>query len=388
MGKSCSAIVQGTIDSTRQRGYYKRVREELTVPLPALPGAAPSAFYFEPRGVKPHARGWLVDLGNFHRRDPGVAVLRPPRHQPQGSRSFEPRGRSLDGGWVTLGLSFAVLLWVWQGSEPSLKYLQGYLLEYSLSVDNVFVFALIFTYFAVAPAYQHRVLFWGILGAMVFRGIFIFAGAALLHNFHWMFYILGAFLVYTGIRLAWSSDVEVEPGENPVLRLLRRLVPLTEEYHGQRFFVRKAGQLMATPMLAVLVVVETTDVVFAVDSVPAILGITIDPFIVFTSNVFAILGLRALYFLLAGMIRSLDYLSMGLGVILALVGVKMLSKDFLKASFDYELPDFLSLGVIALVLVMAVAASLLLPPRKKPEAEPQPAPPPQPSATGADGTPS
>jgi tellurite resistance protein TerC len=289
-------------------------------------------------------------------------------------------------GWVTLGLAFAVLLWVWQGSEPSLAYITGYLVEYSLSVDNVFVFALIFTYFAVAPEYQHRVLFWGIVGAMVFRGIFIFAGVALLQNFHWMFYILGAFLVYTGIKLARNSGIEVEPGENPVLRLLRRLVPLTEEYHGQRFFVRHAGKLMATPMLAVLVVVETTDVVFAVDSVPAILGITLDPFIVFTSNVFAILGLRALYFLLAGMIRALDYLSMGLGIILALVGLKMLSKDLLEMWFHYELPTVLSLGVIALVLIAAVAASLLLPPREKPEAEPEPAAPPQPSPTGADGT--
>ena len=287
-------------------------------------------------------------------------------------------------GWVSLGLSFAVLLWFWQGSEPSLAYITGYLVEYSLSVDNVFVFALIFTYFAVAPEYQHRVLFWGILGAMFFRGIFIFAGVALLQNFEWMFYILGAFLVYTGIKLARNSGVEVEPGENPVLRLLRRLVPLTEEYHGQRFFIRKAGQLVATPMLAVLVVVETTDVVFAVDSVPAILGITTDPFIVFTSNVFAILGLRALYFLLAGMIRALDYLSMGLGIILALVGLKMVSKIPLKEFFHYELPTVISLAVIALVLIVAVAASLLLPPRENPEAEPSPAPP-QPSPTGADG---
>ena len=282
--------------------------------------------------------------------------------------------------WVSLGLAFAVLLWVWQGPEQSLAYLAGYLVEKGLSVDNVFVFALIFTYFAVAPAYQHRVLFWGILGALIFRGIFIAAGTALLHNFSWTIYILGAFLVYTGFRLVRSSDIEVEPGENPVLRLLRRLVPLTEEYHGQRFFVRKAGGLMATPMFAVLVVVETTDVVFAVDSVPAVLAITPDPFIVYTSNVFAILGLRALYFLLAGMMRTLHHLATGLGVILAFVGVKMLISDF------YHLPIALSLGVIALVLAASVVASLLFPPREEPEAEQQPAPQPQPSTTGADGT--
>ncbi|HVM36178.1 MAG TPA: TerC family protein [Actinomycetota bacterium] len=254
--------------------------------------------------------------------------------------------------WIVLGLSFGVIVWVWQGGHAAGEYLAGYLIEKSLSVDNIFVFALIFSYFAVPAKYQHRLLFWGVLGALVFRAAFIAGGAALLENFHWTIYVFGAFLVLTGIRMALHKDQEIHPEKNPVLKFVRRIFPITDDYHGQHFFVRNAGKIMATPMLAVLVVVETTDIIFAVDSIPAIFAVTRDTFLVFTSNAFAILGLRALYFLLAGMIERFTYLKIGLSVILVYVGIKMLISEI------YKIDPWVSLAVIAVVLTAAVVASL------------------------------
>ncbi len=254
--------------------------------------------------------------------------------------------------WIALGLLFGLLIFVWQGGTAAAEYLAGYLIEKSLSVDNIFVFALIFSYFAVPAAYQHRILFWGVLGAIVFRAIFIAAGAALLDSFHWIIYVFGAFLVYTGFKMVRHTEGEVHPERNPALRLLRRIMPVTTEYHGQRFFVRQAGNLWATPLFAVLLVVETTDIIFAVDSIPAIFAVTRDPFLVFTSNAFAILGLRALYFLLADMMGRFVYLKVGLGVLLVFVGAKMLVSEF------YKVPIWASLLVIGVILATAVVASL------------------------------
>jgi tellurite resistance protein TerC len=254
--------------------------------------------------------------------------------------------------WIALGLTFGAIVWLWQGPEAGGEYLAGYLIEKSLSVDNIFVFALVFGYFAVPAAYQHRVLFWGVFGALVFRAIFIAAGASLLDQFHWMIYVFGAFLVITGIRMARSNDEHVDPGKNPVLRAFRRFVPLTDELRGERFFVKESGRRLATPLLAVLVVVETTDIIFAIDSIPAIFAVTTDTFLVFTSNAFAILGLRALYFLLAGMIGRFTYLKVGLAAVLAFVGVKMLISEV------YKIPIWLSLTVIATAIAGSVIVSL------------------------------
>ncbi len=254
--------------------------------------------------------------------------------------------------WITLGLSFAgVVAWAW-GATAAGEYLAGYLIEKSLSVDNIFVFALLLSYFAVPKENQHRVLFWGVLGALVFRAIFIAAGATLLDTFSWTIYVFGAFLVLTGVKMARHDGGEVHPDRNPVLRVVRRLVPLTPEYHGQRFFVKDGVRRLATPMLAVLVAIETTDVLFAVDSIPAIFAVTDEPFLVFTSNAFAILGLRALYFLLAGMMNRFVYLKLGLAGVLVFVGAKML------VSGVYHLPVWASLLVIAGILATSVVASL------------------------------
>ena len=264
------------------------------------------------------------------------------------------------GVWVALGLTFGGIIWLWQGPEAGGEYLAGYLIEKSLSVDNIFVFALIFGYFAVPAAYQHRVLFWGVFGALVFRAIFIAAGATLLDQFHWMIYVFGAFLVITGIRMARSSDEHVDPGKNPVLRTFRRFVPMTDGLRDEHFFVKETGRRLATPLLAVLVVMETTDIIFAIDSIPAIFAVTTDTFLVFTSNAFAILGLRALYFLLAGMIGRFAYLKIGLAFVLAFVGVKMLISDW------YHLPIWLSLTVIATAIAISVIVSLRRPPAEIP----------------------
>jgi tellurite resistance protein TerC len=255
--------------------------------------------------------------------------------------------------WVTLGLSFAVVVWSWENGQAATEYLTGYVIEKSLSVDNIFVFAIIFTYFSVPLRYQHNVLFWGIFGALVFRAIFIFAGVALLEQFHWMVYVFGAFLVFTGIRMWFHTDEHVHPERNPVLRLLRRFFPISKDFDGARFFTVENGKRLATPLLAILVVIETTDIVFAVDSIPAILAITQDRFLIFSSNAFAILGLRALYFLLAGIMDRFIYLKNGLSFVLAFVGVKML-----LTAFHIEINTLLSLGIITVALTISIVASL------------------------------
>jgi tellurite resistance protein TerC len=263
--------------------------------------------------------------------------------------------------WVLLSLAFNGLVYHFRGPDAGLEFLTGYLLEKALSVDNIFVFVLIFSYFQVPARYQHRVLFWGVLGALVMRAAMILAGTYLIHHFHWIIYVFGAFLVFTGIRMARQDETDFEPESNPVMGLIRRFIPVSASYHGQKFFAQERsadGSLLrrvATPLFVVLVLVETTDLIFAVDSIPAVFAVTTDPFIVYTSNVFAILGLRALYFLLAGVIHKFHYLKIGLSVVLVLVGLKML------VSGIYVVPIALSLGVIALVLGVSVAASLMFP---------------------------
>jgi len=255
--------------------------------------------------------------------------------------------------WVVMGTSFGGVIWWLEGSTLATEYITGYLIEKSLSVDNIFVFALIFSYFAVPLKFQHNVLFWGIFGALVFRAIFIFAGIALLEQFHWTIYIFGGFLIATGIRMFFHQDEDIHPENNPVLKALRRFAPISKDYDEAKFFTVENGRRMVTPLLAVLVVVETTDIIFAVDSIPAILAITQDQFLVFSSNAFAILGLRALYFLLAGVMDRFIYLKAGLATVLVYVGVKMvLGGDI------YKIPTLVSLGVIALTLTVAIVLSL------------------------------
>jgi tellurite resistance protein TerC len=255
------------------------------------------------------------------------------------------------------------------GHEKALNFLTGYLIEESLSVDNLFVFLLIFTYFCVPAAYQHRVLFWGILGAIFMRGLFIVTGLTLLANLHWVIYIFGAFLIYTAARLAFKKEEKIKPESNPILRLFRRFVPLTKKYHGNHFLVKRRGRRLATPLLLVLVVIETTDIIFAVDSVPAVLAITQDPFIVYTSNIFAVMGLRSLYFALAGVIQRFYYLNYGLAAILAFLGLKMIFSELHKvqipwiASLGYEVPVGVSLGVVLGILLISALFSLFRPGR-------------------------
>jgi tellurite resistance protein TerC len=278
-----------------------------------------------------------IDLGVFHRRAHAVSRR-------------EAFAWSIV--WIVVSLVFNTYVWLWQGKEKGLEFFTGYLVEKSLSLDNLFVFLMIFMYFGVLEKYQHRVLYWGILGALIMRGVMIAAGAALIERFDWVIYIFGGFLVYTGIKFARQSGVSVHPEKNPVLKLVRRLIPITKDFHEQHFFVREGGRWMATPLFVVLVLVETSDVLFAVDSIPAIFGITRDPFIVFTSNVFAILGLRALYFLLANIMPMFRYLGMGLGIILAYVGMKMLLHEVLKV------PVWVSLLVITVVLAGSLGYSV------------------------------
>jgi tellurite resistance protein TerC len=266
--------------------------------------------------------------------------------------------------FVLMAALFAVYLGVAFGAKTALEFVTGYLIEYALSVDNLFVFLVIFTYFAVPAELQHRVLFWGILGALVLRGIFIVAGAALLAKFSWMIFVFGAFLVYTGIKLLFVGDSEADPSRNPVLQLAQRFLRVTPRYHGKHFFVRENAALTATPLFLTLLVVELTDVVFAVDSIPAIFAVTRDPFLVFSSNIFAILGLRSLYFVLADMMGRFHYLKYGLGLVLSFVGLKMLTSSW------WHLPVVVSLSVIVLLLAGAVAASWLFPP-KKPKRPPE-----------------
>jgi len=288
-----------------------------------------------------------LDLGVFHRKS----------HTVSGKEAL-----TWSLVWITLSLVFnAVIYFFWDGmmpgsgytnSEAALAFLTGYLIEKSLSVDNIFIFIMIFSFFAVPAAYQHRILFWGILGALVMRGALIFVGAALLKEFHWIIYLFGAFLIFTGIRMALHKDEEMHPDQNPLVKLFRKLMPVTENYEDDKFFIRRAGKLMATPLFLVLLIIESTDLIFAVDSIPAIFAVTQEPFIVYTSNVFAILGLRALYFLLADVVDKFQYLKLGLSAVLTFVGVKMVIVDL------YKIPVGLSLGIIAGILTISVVASL------------------------------
>ena len=287
----------------------------------------------------------VLDLSVFHRRAHAVRMR---------------EALIWTGVWIGMALLFNLGVYLWFGARTGLEFLTGYLIEKALSVDNIFVFLVIFAYFRVPGALQHRVLFWGILGALVTRAIFILLGAALLHRFHWVIYLFGGFLVFTGIKLLFQGEGEVHPERNPVLRLFARLVPTVTDYRGARFTVIQAGRRYATPLLMVLIVVETTDLVFAVDSIPAIFAVTRDPFIVYTSNIFAILGLRALFFVLAGTMNKFHYLQVGLGLVLAFVGVKMLIADV------YKVPVGISLGVIATLLAGSMIASLLRPPVEPP----------------------
>ena len=257
--------------------------------------------------------------------------------------------------WVGLALLFAAGLMVFIGNQAALTFLTGYVIEESLSVDNIFVIVLIFQYFAVPPQFQHRVLFWGILGALLMRGLFIGLGAALLARFDWVFYIFGALLVFTGIRMAVKQDEEFDGEQNPVVKLVRRFLPLTHDYHGKHFLVMENGRRSATPLLLVLVLVEATDLIFAIDSIPAIFGITRDPFLVFTSNIFAVLGLRSLFFLLASVVTKFHLLKYGLAMILTFVGAKMLAEQWV------HIPILLSLGVVVSVLGASIGASLIWP---------------------------
>jgi tellurite resistance protein TerC len=294
-----------------------------------------------------------LDLGVFHRKEHEVKMK---------------EALTWSAVWIALALLFCggiFLFWqqlnpgnTYSNTEAGLAFLTGYVIEKSLSVDNVFVFVVLFGYFHVPAKYQHRVLFWGILGALIMRAIFIAAGVALITKFHWMIYVFGAFLVITGIKMIGAKGKEMHPERNPVLRLFNRFTPVTKEYEGKKFFVKRDGRWWATPLAVVLLLIETTDVIFAVDSIPAILAITQDPFIVYTSNVFAILGLRALYFALAGIMQMFHYLHYGLATILMFVGSKMLLADV------YKVPLGVSLGVIFATLTIAVIASLL----RKPQA--------------------
>ncbi len=277
--------------------------------------------------------------------------------------------------WVALGLAFGGWIFLTRGSTSGAEYLAGYLIEYSLSMDNVFVFAVLFAYFGVPPKYQHRLLFWGVLGAIVFRAIFILAGTALLESFSFVVYLFGALLLFTAWRMVTAGTENVDPSANPVLKLMRRLIPITDEFEGQAFFTRRNGKLWATPLFAALVVIETSDIMFAIDSVPAILAITQDTFIVFTSNAFAIMGLRSLYFMLAGLIDRFEYLKYGLAALLAFAGIKMLLSDL------FHIDVWISLGIILAILVVSVVVSLLatrghdVPPTSPPKPPPtDPAP--------------
>ncbi|MFP5578935.1 MAG: TerC family protein [Acidimicrobiia bacterium] len=257
--------------------------------------------------------------------------------------------------WISIGLSFGLVMWLWQGGDAAGEYYAGYLIEKSLSIDNVFVWALVMSYFGVPQKYQFRVLFWGIFGALVLRAIFIFGGVAILERFSWVIYVFGAFLLFTAIRLLKPSHDDVHPEDNLILRLVNKVVPSTNEYDGQKLFTVQNGKRLATPLFAVLVVVESSDVIFAVDSIPAILAVSREEFIVFSSNAFAILGLRALYFLLADLRNRFRYLQQGLAVVLAFVGIKMLISEI------YHFPTYASLAVIAVVLTVAITLSIKRP---------------------------
>lgn len=285
-----------------------------------------------------------LDLGVFHRKS----------HEIKFKEAI-----TWSAVWIALALVFNAGIWYYFGEKKAIEFLTGYLVEKSLSIDNIFVFVLIFSAFQVPSAYQHRVLFWGIFGALIMRAIFIFAGVSLITKFHWIIYIFGAFLIFTGIKIARDKGTKINISDSPVLKLTKKYIPVTNDFFGSKFLIRQNGKWHATPLLLVLLLIEATDLIFAVDSIPAILSITSDPFIVYTSNVFAILGLRSLYFALADSLKYFTYLHYGLAGILVFVGIKMLISDFIK--FD----PFVSLGIIALILILSISASFIW--KKQPE---------------------
>ncbi|MDP3643568.1 MAG: TerC family protein [Bacteroidota bacterium] len=285
-----------------------------------------------------------IDLGVFHRKSHEVKIK---------------EALIWSALWISLAFIFNYGIYVFMGKEKALEFLAGYLIEKSLSVDNLFVFIMLFSYFHVNPRFQHKVLFWGILGALIMRAVFIFAGVALITKFHWVIYIFGAFLILTGIKMAIQKEGEIAPDKNPLVRLFKKFFPVTDQMHGGKFFVKINSKTVATPLFIVLLIVEFTDLIFAVDSIPAILAISNDTFIIFTSNVFAILGLRALYFALAGITKYFHYLKFGLSAILVFVGVKMVIAGF------YKIPITYSLLVILVILIISVTFSILFPQKEK-----------------------
>lgn len=285
-----------------------------------------------------------IDLGVFHRRSHSIKLK---------------EALVLSLVWTIVALIFNVVIYFWKGSTPAIEFFTGYLIERTLSIDNLFVFLLVFQYFKVEGRYQHKILYWGILGALIMRALFIAFGIALIQMFHWVMYLFGVFLIFTGIKMAFQKDKEIHPEKNPVINIFRKIMPVTSEPHDGKFFARIGRTLYATPLFVVLLVIETTDVVFAVDSIPAILAITRDAFIVYTSNVFAILGLRALYFALAGIVDLFHYLNYGLAIILSFIGVKMLIVDI------YKIPVSIALGVVGVILALSIVASVIWPAKKE-----------------------
>jgi tellurite resistance protein TerC len=283
-----------------------------------------------------------LDLGVFHRQAHVVKVK---------------EALIWSAVWIALALLFNLGVYFWRGAETALEFFTGYLIEKSLSVDNIFVFILIFSYFSVPAQYQHKVLFWGIIGALIMRAILIAVGATLIAKFHWIIYLFGGFLILTGIKMAVQKNTEIHPEKNPLVRLFKRFMPVTNEYHSEKFFIKERSRRFATPLFIVLLIVEATDLVFAVDSIPAIFAITKDPFIVYTSNVFAILGLRSLYFALAGVMGYFHYLKIGLALVLVFVGAKMMLVD------AYKIPIGLSLSVVGGILLLSILASVIWPRR-------------------------
>ena len=281
-----------------------------------------------------------LDLGVFHRKSHEIKIK---------------EALIWSAVWISLALAFNYGIYVFMGKEKAIEFLTGYVIEKSLSIDNLFVFIMLFTYFNVNTKYQHKVLFWGILGALVMRAIFIFAGVALINKFHWIIYVFGVLLVFTGIKMLFHKDEKIDPDKNPLVRLFKKFFPVTDQEHGGKFFVKMKGRTFATPLFIVLLIVEFTDLIFAVDSIPAILAITNDTFIIFTSNVFAILGLRALYFALAGITKYFYYIKYGLSAILVFVGIKMTIVDF------YKVPILYSLFTIASILIVSILVSLVFP---------------------------
>ena len=285
-----------------------------------------------------------IDLGIFHRKSHTVTFK-------------ESLGWTLV--WIMLAMMFAAIVYFWKGSEKAIEFITGYVIELSLSVDNLFIFILVFSYFHVPQQYQHKILFWGILGALVMRVIFIFAGVALISKFHWIIYIFGAIIIISGIKMLFQKDKKIEPEKNPLIRFVKKMIPVTHEYHGDSFFIKlKNGAWAATPLFIVLVFIEITDLIFAIDSIPAILAITTDTFIVFTSNAFAILGLRSLYFALAGMLNLFRFLHIGLSLVLIFIGLKMVLSDMYKVPIEYALLIVLS------ILLTSISASLILKKKK------------------------